>query len=229
MSTLNRNADLSKACFINPNTGEQECYLYPDSLPVEESNQRKADEWATFVNNNSFRGTYAKRGAKLVKKHAKGGLIPIHQNTPIRRKGAVEGPGTQGTITMKKEDSANNQEQARDRAEREYNLDHYGTAYPTNGAKVKARATQLLGNLGAMVRVPVKWGINWWNSSQILDKNKQAYDNRDKNSWDLGERLLGLKKGGVLFAKAGDWIGDPKNAKWDYSDSTDKDIQKKNS
>ena len=31
--------------------------------------------WDTFINNNSFKGTYAKTGAKLIKKHSNGGWI----------------------------------------------------------------------------------------------------------------------------------------------------------
>ncbi len=143
-------------------------------------------------------------GGEISHKFAEGGLIPIHQSTSYSAQRAVKGTGTQGTINLNK---------SRNTPQHEFvgtapyppiarqNIAQYGEPYPTNGAKVTTRAKQLLGNVFAMNRVPYNYIKNWWNSTDRQDLNKVARDSRNKNSWDLGERFLGLKRGGVLLGR----------------------------
>lgn len=69
----------------------------------------------------------------------------------------------------------------------------------TNGQMLAERASQIVGNFGALARVPVKAAYNWMTSPAGTNiKNQEARVNRNKTSWDLGERFLGLKNGGNL-------------------------------
>lgn len=85
----------------------------------------------------------------------------------------------------------------------QYRVAQYKQKYPkateqTNGQKVMQRGKELLGNITALTRVPTNAIKNWWNSTPSKNLNQIAYTNRNTNSWDLGQRYLGLKKGGIL-------------------------------
>ena len=73
----------------------------------------------------------------------------------------------------------------------------------TNGQMLARKAGEIVGNIIAPIRVPVKAAYNWLTSTSGTNiKNQQAYDNRNKNSYDIGKRFLGLKRGGSLKNKA---------------------------
>lgn len=69
----------------------------------------------------------------------------------------------------------------------------------TNGQMLARKAGELVGNITAPVRVPVKAAYNWITSSRgTNNKNQEAINNRNRTSLDLGQRFFGLKNGGNL-------------------------------
>ena len=69
----------------------------------------------------------------------------------------------------------------------------------TNGQRIIKRAGQLAGNIVAPIRVPLKAAYNWFTSPAGTNlHNHSAKAFRDRDSWDLGERYLGLQNGGIL-------------------------------
>ena len=73
----------------------------------------------------------------------------------------------------------------------------------TNGQMLARKVGEIVGNTIAPIRVPVKAAYNWLTSTSGTNiKNQQAYNNRNKNSYDIGKRFLGLKRGGSLKNKA---------------------------
>ena len=156
----------------------------------------------------------AKCGSKL-KKHQQGGSlnsIPFMQaGTP---KGGIEynptevyNPMVHGVIGPTSYDPmihgvVGPKETPQQKVE-QYKVAQYRRKYPktteqTNGQKVIQRGKELLGNVTALTRVPVNAVKNWWNSTPSKNLNQIAYANRNTNSWDLGQRYLGLKNGGIL-------------------------------